>query len=55
MSELSPNERKLLESVQQCYQQLAAEAKKKHSPVKEVSHCYLCDIAFAHIHPICFI
>ena len=38
MTELGSNERKLLESVQQYYQQLATEAKKKHSPIKEVCH-----------------
>ncbi len=38
MSELNSNEKKLLENIQQYYQQLATEAKKKHYPIKEVCH-----------------
>jgi hypothetical protein len=36
MSDFNSNEKKLLENIQQYYQQLATEAKKKHLPIKEV-------------------
>ncbi|XP_054162002.1 protein MON2 homolog isoform X2 [Oppia nitens] len=37
MSELSASDRKLVDTIEQYYHQLAAEAKKKHSPVKEAA------------------
>jgi len=38
MSEINSADKKLLENVQQYYQQLATEAKKKHPPIKEVTN-----------------